>query len=168
MNNTTQPLDAASLLEPVAALAVEAGDRILDVYNSDEFSVQEKDDRSPLTAADLASHNTIVDGLAALTPGIPVLSEESASLPYSERAAWQQYWLVDPLDGTREFIKRNGEFTVNIALIRDHRPVLGVVHVPVSGVTYSGIVGAGARRVAERFGFAFYAMDFQENFRQLM
>ncbi len=144
MNNTTQPIDAASLLEPVAALAVQAGARILEVYNSDEFSVQEKDDRSPLTAADLASHHTIIDGLAALTPDIPVLSEESASLPYSERAAWQQYWLVDPLDGTREFIKRNGEFTVNIALIDKGVAVMSVVHVPVTGISYLACAGRGA------------------------
>jgi len=144
MNNTEQELDIAELLEPVAVLAVEAGARILDVYNSDGFSVQEKDDRSPLTAADLASHHTIVEGLAALTPDIPVLSEESASLPYPERAAWQQYWLVDPLDGTREFIKRNGEFTVNIALIEAGVPLMGVVHVPVTGISYLACAGEGA------------------------
>ena len=86
MNNTIQVNDAAALLEPVAALAVQAGARILEVYNSEEFSVQEKDDRSPLTAADMASHHTIMAGLSGLTPGVPVLSEESASLPYSERA----------------------------------------------------------------------------------
>ena len=148
MNNTKQALDVAGLLEPVAALAVKAGARILDVYNSDEFSVQEKDDKSPLTAADLASHNTIVDGLAALTPDIPVLSEESASLPFSERATWQQYWLVDPLDGTREFIKRNGEFTVNIALIDAGIPVMSVVHVPVTGISYLACAGKGAFKQA--------------------
>jgi 3'(2'), 5'-bisphosphate nucleotidase len=144
MNNTTQTVDAAALLEPVAALAVKAGARILEVYNSDEFSVQEKDDRSPLTAADLASHHTIMDGLAALTPDVPVLSEESASLPYAERATWQQYWLVDPLDGTREFIKRNGEFTVNIALVEAGVPVMSVVHVPVTGISYLACTGRGA------------------------
>jgi 3'(2'), 5'-bisphosphate nucleotidase len=146
MENTTQAIDAAALLDPVAALALKAGTRILEIYHSDEFSVQEKDDRSPLTAADLASHHTIIGGLAELTPEIPVLSEESASLPYAERATWQQYWLVDPLDGTREFINRNGEFTVNIALIDDQRPVLGVVHVPVQDRTYVGCEGVGAER----------------------
>ncbi|HYQ72907.1 MAG TPA: inositol monophosphatase family protein, partial [Gammaproteobacteria bacterium] len=146
MNDTTQVIDAAALLEPVAALAEQAGDKILGIYNSDAISVQEKDDRSPLTAADLASHHAIVAGLAALTPDIPVLSEESASLPYSERAGWQRYWLVDPLDGTREFIKRNGEFTVNIALVDAGVPVMSVVYVPVTGVSYLACSGKGAFR----------------------
>jgi len=144
MNNAIRSPDVADLLNPVAALALKAGARILEIYNSDEFSVQEKADRSPLTAADLASHRTIIAGLTALTPGIPALSEESASLPYQERATWQRYWLIDPLDGTKEFIKRNGEFTVNIALINDGVPVMGVVHVPVSGVSYLGCEGMGA------------------------
>ena len=136
--------ELAGLLEPVAELALKAGNEILAVYNSEEFSIQEKDDKSPLTAADLASHHAIVNGLAALTADIPVLSEESASLPFTERSSWQRYWLVDPLDGTREFIKRNGEFTVNIALIDAGVPVLSVVHVPVSGVTYLACQGLGA------------------------
>ena len=88
----------------------------------------------------------IRDGLARLTPDLPLLSEESAGIPFATRSAWRRYWLVDPLDGTKEFINRNGEFTVNIALIDDHEPVLGVVHVPVSAVTYAGLAGAGATR----------------------
>ena len=140
MNND----ELAALLDPVDELATRAGKEILTVYNSDEFSVEEKDDKSPLTAADLASHHAIVDGLAALTPDIPILSEESASLPYEERSSWQRYWLVDPLDGTREFIKRNGEFTVNIALIENGVPTLSVVHVPVTGVSYLACQGQGA------------------------
>jgi 3'(2'), 5'-bisphosphate nucleotidase len=135
--------DVCLLLEPVTDLARTAGDRILEIYNSD-FTVQEKADQSPLTAADMASHHTILDGLIRLTPEIPVLSEESASLPFPERAAWKRYWLVDPLDGTREFIKRNGEFTVNIALIEAGAPVLGVVHVPDTGMTYLACRGLGA------------------------
>jgi 3'(2'), 5'-bisphosphate nucleotidase len=126
-------------------LAAKAGRAILDIYQSD-FAVEHKDDRSPLTEADLASHRTIVSGLTLLTPDVPVLSEESAALPYDTRRHWQRYWLVDPLDGTREFVKRNGEFTVNIALIENGRPVLGVVHVPVSGVSYFGQAGGGAFR----------------------
>jgi len=129
-------------------LARQAGRAILDIYEQD-FQVELKADQSPLTAADLASHHTIVAGLAALTPDIPVLSEESASLPYDTRRQWQRYWLVDPLDGTREFVKRNGEFTVNIALIEDGRAVFGVVHVPVSGVSYVGRVGEGAHKYDE-------------------
>jgi 3'(2'), 5'-bisphosphate nucleotidase len=130
-------------LDDVRALAQQAGERILAVYNTD-FSVEEKEDKSPLTAADMASHTAIVAGLKALSPDIPILSEESAKIPYEERSTWDTYWLIDPLDGTKEFIKRNGEFTVNIALIRKGIPVLGVVHVPVSGVTYAGCEGQGA------------------------
>jgi len=136
-------MNACDYLDDIRVLARLAGEKILEVYNT-EFSVEEKDDKSPLTAADMASHTTIVSRLEALTPEIPVLSEESAKIPYQERAAWQTYWLIDPLDGTREFIKRNGEFTVNIALIHDGVPILGVVYVPVSGVTYAACEGKGA------------------------
>ena len=136
---------AARLAEPVGEIAVAAGRAILEIYGQD-FEVVQKEDRSPLTEADLASHRVIRDALADLTPDIPVLSEESADVAYDIRSGWRQYWLVDPLDGTKEFVNRNGEFTVNIALIRDFQPVLGVVHVPVTGVTYSGVVGEGATR----------------------
>jgi 3'(2'), 5'-bisphosphate nucleotidase len=127
----------------LVAVAREAGDAILEIYNRD-FAVYEKKDKSPLTDADLAAHKVITGRLAELTPEIPVLSEESAQIPYEERASWTTYWLVDPLDGTKEFIKRNGEFTVNIALVEEQRASLGIVHVPVSGVTYYGLVGEGA------------------------
>jgi 3'(2'), 5'-bisphosphate nucleotidase len=133
------------LLDATRAIAVEAGRRILDVYERD-FAVTQKDDRSPLTEADGAANEIIVARLMALTPDIPVLSEESASVDYAERARWTRFWLVDPLDGTKEFIKRNGEFTVNIALIENGRPVLGVVYVPVLGDIYSACRGAGAFR----------------------
>lgn len=139
--------DIGGLLGPVKALAHVAGERIMEIYGQD-FSVKEKADKSPLTEADMAAHHAIVDGLADLAPDIPVLSEESAALPYSVRSAWQCYWLVDPLDGTREFVKRNGEFTVNIALIADGVPVLGVVYVPVTGLTYYAGLGVGAFRQA--------------------
>src|SRR3569833_4022872 len=109
-------------------------------------SIEQKDDRTPLSEADIAAHHVICVGLAARTPRLPVLSEEEADIPYSERVRCSDYWLVDPLDGTREFIKRNGEFTVNIALISNHRPVLGVVAVPVSGVCYYASAGDGAHR----------------------
>lgn len=124
-------------------LARRAGAAILQIY-AGSFAVEYKADASPLTAADMAAHRLIVAGLAGLTPGIPVLSEESSSIDWSERRDWERYWLVDPLDGTREFVKRNGEFTVNIALIEHHAPVLGVVLVPVSGELYYGIAGEGA------------------------
>jgi 3'(2'), 5'-bisphosphate nucleotidase len=124
-------------------LARNAGAAILDVY-AGSFAVEHKADDSPLTAADMASHRIIVAGLRELTPDIPVLSEESAGIDWSVRGNWERYWLVDPLDGTREFVKRNGEFTVNIALIENHVPVLGVVLLPVTGELYYGVVGEGA------------------------
>ena len=135
--------DTKALHEAVIALAREAAAKILEVYES-EFAVQHKDDRSPLTAADLASHRCILAGLERLAPDIPVLSEESAELPVATRRAWSRLWLVDPLDGTREFIKRNGEFTVNIALIDDGVPVFGVVQQPVTGALWWGARGLGA------------------------
>jgi 3'(2'), 5'-bisphosphate nucleotidase len=135
--------DPHNWLDAVAQIAAEAGRCILAVYNS-PFAVEQKEDRSPLTEADRAAHELICARLAVLTPDIPVLSEESAKIDYAERAGWTQFWLVDPLDGTREFIKRNGEFTVNIALIDHGVPVLGVVQVPVSGVIYLGARGVGA------------------------
>jgi len=132
-----------NLLDHLVNISVRAGAAILEVY-SREFDVVHKEDASPLTQADLASHRLIRDALQALTPETPLLSEESAALDFDTRSGWTEYWLVDPLDGTKEFIKRNGEFTVNIALIRNHKPILGIVHVPVSGLTYWGIDGAGA------------------------
>ncbi|MEW8506951.1 MAG: 3'(2'),5'-bisphosphate nucleotidase CysQ [Candidatus Thiodiazotropha sp.] len=131
------------ILDELLQLARQAGDAILDVYNT-EFEVERKADNSPLTAADRAAHNIIVSALAELTPDIPVLSEESSAIPYETRRHWQRYWLIDPLDGTREFIKRNGEFTVNIALIEAHTPTLGVVHAPVLKTTYYGVADSGA------------------------
>jgi len=130
-------------LDEVATIAAVAGERILEVYQR-PFEVHHKEDGSPLTVADRDAHELILAGLHRLAPDLPVLSEESASIGYRERTGWARYWLVDPLDGTREFVNRNGEFTVNIALIDDVRPVLGVVHVPVTGVTYLGLHGAGA------------------------
>ncbi len=132
----------AALRVPVIALAEAAGRAIMAVYAGD-FAVERKDDRSPLTEADLASHHVLVEGLRALTPDVPVLSEESAALDVAERRAWPRLWLVDPLDGTREFVKKNGEFCVCIALIDEGAPVLGVVHAPVTGVTWSAVAGEG-------------------------
>jgi len=139
--------DLGVFAEAIAEIAVDAGKAILEIYGKD-FEVAHKIDQSPLTQADLASHHIICDALAKLTPDIPVLSEESSDMDYDTRADWFQYWLVDPLDGTKEFINRNGEFTVNIALIRFHQPILGVVHVPVTGVTYTGLVGKWASKHA--------------------
>ncbi|HZW58828.1 MAG TPA: 3'(2'),5'-bisphosphate nucleotidase CysQ [Woeseiaceae bacterium] len=137
------PMNPAELVEPVVRLAQQAGDAILEIYRTD-FAVEHKRDDSPLTKADLAAQRTIAAGLHALTPAVPLISEESGLPPFAERRRWTRYWLVDPLDGTREFVNRNDEFTVNIALIDNHRPLLGVVHVPVLGLTYTGCAGEGA------------------------
>jgi 3'(2'), 5'-bisphosphate nucleotidase len=135
--------DRRGLLEAVREIAKAAGDAIMEIYEQD-FSVELKDDRSPLTEADRAAHEIIVAGLGRLPLGLPVLSEESAEDAFKDRRSWDRFWLVDPLDGTKEFIKRNGEFTVNIALIENHAPVLGVVTAPALGSTYTGIAGLGA------------------------
>jgi 3'(2'), 5'-bisphosphate nucleotidase len=120
-----------------------AGAAIMQVYG-DGFTVQRKDDDTPLTAADLESQRIIIEGLSQLTPGVPILAEESAQAPWSERRTWRELWVVDPLDGTREFVKRNGEFTVNIALVHGNEPVLGVVSAPAQGLLYWGASGIGA------------------------
>lgn len=132
-----------SLIEPLRQIACEAGRAILEVYET-KFEVDYKEDSSPLTMADRRSHDIILEGLASLvcspvfTEPIPVLSEEGRDIPYSERSKWKVFWMVDPLDGTKEFVKRNGEFTINIALIADNLPVLGVVYLPVPDVLYCG------------------------------
>ena len=139
-----------ALRDGVIDIARRAAAAILAVYDSASFekdaAVRHKDDHSPLTAADLAAHRCIVEGLRDLTPGIPVLSEESRDADIAERRAWTRLWVVDPLDGTREFVKRNGEFTVNIALIEDHRPTVGVVYAPALDTLYSAAEGLGAWR----------------------
>lgn len=135
----------ADLLPGVRALAARAAAEILAVYARPVVAVSKADD-SPLTEADLRAHRLICKGLADLTPEWPVLSEESEGIAYAVRREWASYWLVDPLDGTREFVSRNGEFTINIALVQDHRPTLGVVQIPVAGLTYAGIPGTGAWR----------------------
>jgi 3'(2'), 5'-bisphosphate nucleotidase len=141
-------MDPAVLIAPVTEISRNAGTAILAIYSAADFDVEHKADASPLTRADLASHRCITAALQVLTPDIPVLSEESAPVPWPIRQQWQRYWLVDPLDGTKEFIKRNGEFTVNIALIENGVPVLGIVYVPVKDVLYGGCRGTGAWKVA--------------------
>jgi 3'(2'), 5'-bisphosphate nucleotidase len=130
-------------------IARDAGDAILTIYDAG-FNVEEKEDKSPLTDADLASHNLILQRLAELTPDIPILSEESAKLPFEERASWETYWLVDPLDGTREFVKRNGEFTVNIALIHRHKSIIGVINVPVQNIDYYAWKDGGSFKIENK------------------
>lgn len=138
-------LPAISALEPIARAA---GDAILAIYRQ-PFAVEYKQDESPLTAADQGAHEVIVQALARLTPDIPVLSEESDAQTMQARLGWSRYWLVDPLDGTKEFVSRNGEFTVNIALIDHGRPVWGLVYAPVLDKLWYGGKGIGAWRVAD-------------------
>ncbi|MBW4698761.1 MAG: 3'(2'),5'-bisphosphate nucleotidase CysQ [Aphanocapsa lilacina HA4352-LM1] len=135
---------STQLIQQVVNLARRAGEAIMEIYNQADVGTVYKEDNSPLTQADLVSHRLIVGELTKLTPDLPVLSEESRSKPYEERRTWSRFWLVDPIDGTKEFIKRNGEFTVNIALIEDGEPVAGVVHAPAVQTTYWSARGLGA------------------------
>jgi 3'(2'), 5'-bisphosphate nucleotidase len=130
-------------IEEINRIGREAGAAVLEVYGT-EFSVDVKDDKSPLTEADRRANAVIVAALERLYPEIPVISEETRTVAYDERRGWEYFWLVDPLDGTKEFIKRNGEFTVNIALVRGQTPVLGVVYQPVGDHLYYASEGQGA------------------------
>ncbi len=134
-----------TLLDDVLTVAVAAGREILEVYQN-PFEVDHKADGSLLTAADQRAHETILDGLTALTPDIPVLSEESNREVFAERRQWTRFWLVDPLDGTREFVRGSGDFTVNIALIDNGSPILGVVHTPVKNISHYAASGSGSFR----------------------
>ena len=127
----------SGLIEQLIGLSKEAGEAILGVYNTN-FDYHIKKDSSPLTKADTISNHIICEKLKILTPDIPILSEENSDIPFKTRSSWQQYWLIDPLDGTKEFIKRNGEFTVNIALIDNDTPVIGIIHAPALNETYWG------------------------------
>ena len=133
----------------IADIARRAGDAIMEIYNRD-FSVAYKDDKSPLTEADLKSNEIICGALADLHPDIPILSEENKTVAYEERKDWDYFWLIDPIDGTKEFIKKNGEFTVNIALIHKDTPVFGVVYAPVLEEMYVAKQGEGAYKNEER------------------
>jgi 3'(2'), 5'-bisphosphate nucleotidase len=135
------------LLPSVITLAREAGREILTIYGEANPSVTYKPDSSPLTHADLASHRVLITGLSLLSPEWPVLSEESTEIPFDQRQAWQYFWMVDPLDGTKDFLHRNGEFTVNIALMAETVPVLGVVFAPVIDKLYFAAKGIGAYRI---------------------
>ena len=134
-------------INKIIDVAKAAGDKILEIYNKESFNHQLKIDNSPLTEADIAAHNLIQQRLEMITPTIPILSEESSTIPWDKRKKWECYWLVDPLDGTKEFIKKNGEFTVNIALIYKHEPILGVVHAPVLNETWIGEQGKPSKKI---------------------
>ena len=133
-----------SLVHEVAQIARQAGAAILEIYQEADFGVETKEDSSPLTRADRAANEVIVDGLRALTFQAPIISEENKTVPYSEREQYTRFWLVDPLDGTKEFIKRNGDFTVNIALIESGTPTLGVAYVPDHDELYYAVKEQGA------------------------
>ena len=162
---TSSPTD---LLDAVISLAITAGEKILVVYGTN-FRVNHKHDRSPVTAADRIANETIVAGLTALTPDIPTLSEEADAPAFSVRAPWKKLWLVDPLDGTREFVKRNGEFTVNIALIENGEPVLGVVYAPVGDTCYYATRGHGAfKKVGRGQPIAIRAKRYQSDTQMIV
>ena len=143
LDSVTEGFDVRDIIR----LSIEAGEAIMEVYREEDVGVEVKSDNSPVTRADIAAHNIIEAGLEKLTPEIPLLSEESGELSYETRKGWSRYWLVDPLDGTKEFIHKRSEFTVNIALIDKGEPVFGVVYVPVQEVIYYGTAGKGAMKV---------------------
>lgn len=147
----TQIADPLRLLDALLPVADRAGRAIMEVYRR-RFTIMEKQDHSPVTEADLVAHDIIVEALEQLEPGVPVLSEEARAPEFAERGAWHEYWLVDPLDGTREFIRGNDEFTVNIALIDNHRSVLSVIGVPSTGEIYYAARGRGAFKRSARGG----------------
>lgn len=140
----------SSILPDVIKVADAASEKVLHIYESD-FKVEFKEDRSPITAADVASHEEIVRGLRNISRDIPILSEEGKSIPWEERKHWHRFWLIDPIDGTKDFTQRTGEFTVNIALIENGEPVMGVVTAPALKEAYWGVVGEGAYK-RERTG----------------
>ena len=139
-------LDHKELVSKLLFISKNAGDSILDIYNAKDknFEINYKEDNSPLTKADKKSNDIICDELKKITPSIPILSEEGKNIDYIEREKWNQFWLIDPLDGTKEFIKKNGEFTVNIALIENGSPILGVVHAPVLNISWYGSLELGS------------------------
>lgn len=135
------------LVDPLRKILDDASKAILEIYKDPSlFEVNHKKDNSPLTAADMASNEIICEGLKTLDPSIPIVSEENRTIPYTERQTYEYFWCVDPLDGTKEFIQRNGEFTINVALVKQDRAVLGIITVPVSGECFVGIDGEGARK----------------------
>ena len=151
--------DIRGLLRLAIKASVYAGKEILEVYDRDDFKITSKEDKTPLTLADSRAHNKIIEYLDQTN--IPVLSEEGIHLPYEDRKKWDYFWLVDPLDGTKEFIKRNGEFTVNIALIEKNTPMAGVIYVPVSKILYFANGDQGAYKITDVEYDDFDDLDFE-------
>lgn len=141
--------DLSHLLPQVIEIARSAGQMILEIYEKKQYEAYTKSDETPVTSADIAAHKLITERLSELTPDIPVLSEEDADISLEQRAQWEQYWLVDPLDGTQEFIARSGDFATIIALVDNNKPTMGVVYGPVSGVTYYAYSGKGAWKIPD-------------------
>lgn len=141
--------DLSHLIPEVVSIARSAGQLILDIYENKSYEEYTKSDHTPVTSADLAAHKLITEQLKELTPDIPVLSEEAANISLATRGQWHRYWLVDPLDGTQEFIARSGDFATIIALVEDNQPVMGVVYGPVSGVTYYAYVEKGTWKIPD-------------------
>jgi len=135
------------LINKVIKLSIQAGGAIMDIYDSNNFYSTKKKDSSPLTEADLVSNEIILNGLKKVKPSLPILSEESSEIDFNERSGWERYWLVDPLDGTKEFLKRNGEFTVNIALVEHGKPIFGVIYAPFLKILYWGSRGYGSYEI---------------------
>jgi len=136
-----------SIIQKAIRIAKDSGEAILNIYNNSNSNFKLKEDKSPLTKADLASHEIIVTGLKNLTPNIPILSEEDSDIPFSNRSIWYRYWLIDPLDGTKEFLKRNGEFTVNIALMENNRPIFGIIFIPLTNRLFWGSIDHGSYEI---------------------
>lgn len=139
--------DISILIQNVCLIAKDAGKAILEVYNSEDFEVEQKQDNSPLTKADKLANDIIINGLQQINADIPIISEEIIPADYHTRSQYEYYWLVDPLDGTKEFIKRNGDFTVNIALIHNQKSIAGVVYIPVQDINYWAIEGLGSYKI---------------------
>lgn len=144
---TALKTDLSHLIPDAITIARLAGQLILDIYENKQYEAFTKEDETPVTTADLAAHKLIVEKLSQLTPDIPVLSEEAADISLEQRSQWDTYWLVDPLDGTQEFIARSGDFATIIALVRHHKPIMGIVYAPVSGVTYYAYENKGAWKI---------------------
>ena len=149
MNTTMQTEKIKELIKALIPVSEAAGNAILEIYNGTDLGIESKTDDSPLTKADLASNSIICDALKQLSPEIPIISEENEDLSYEERSQWSYCWIVDPLDGTKEFIKKNGEFTTNIGLVHENRVVAGIVYIPVFDEMYYAVKGEGAYRIKD-------------------
>lgn len=157
-----QNTQVSKLIRPALCTAIKAGQKILDIYSDEDFKVEYKDDKSPLTIADKSAHEIICNDLKVTQ--IPILSEESKIVSFDERKNWDTFWLVDPLDGTKEFIKRNGEFTVNIALIKNKKPILGVIFAPILKKIYYGYQNQSF--LVENIDFSMIESDLVEEIQQ--